>query len=252
MFESTAYCDSFAGRRVWSTCLGFTGQVFLIAGAALIPLLSPDALERPQRLITALLPSMPVGRQEAPKVTPSHATAAVHTAAKPWQITEPTRIPPKALVIEDAPPAFSDSPVGALPGNATRGGAGLAESMLHDLVQVLPVVPAPVKPVTAAAAAPAVIPQVRVGGKVKIARAISQPAPRYPELAKIGHVSGVVELLAVIGIDGRIRELKITTGNPLLAGAALQAVRTWIYEPTMLNGEPVEVIAPITVTFRLN
>lgn len=68
----------------------------------------------------------------------------------------------------------------------------------------------------------------------------------------MARVSGVVELEAVVGIDGRIRELRVKSGSPLLAPAAVEAVRQWIYEPTTLNGEPVEIIAPITVTFRLN
>ena len=65
-------------------------------------------------------------------------------------------------------------------------------------------------------------------------------------------VSGVVELMGIIATDGRIRELKLLSGNPLLAPAALEAVRQWVYEPTLLNGEPVELIATISVIFRLN
>jgi periplasmic protein TonB len=49
-----------------------------------------------------------------------------------------------------------------------------------------------------------------------------------------------------------VRELKLISGSPLLAPAALEAVRQWLYRPTYLNGDPVEVTAPITVTFRLN
>jgi protein TonB len=65
-------------------------------------------------------------------------------------------------------------------------------------------------------------------------------------------VSGTVELVGVIATGGRIRELKLLSGNPLLAPAALEAVRQWVYEPTLLNGEPVELIATISVIFRLN
>ena len=76
--------------------------------------------------------------------------------------------------------------------------------------------------------------------------------PQYPEMARKMRVAGVVELEGVIGTDGRLRELRVVNGHPLLARAALEAVRQWIYAPTTLNGDPVEVIAPITVTFRLN
>jgi protein TonB len=76
--------------------------------------------------------------------------------------------------------------------------------------------------------------------------------PLYPPLARQTRVSGVVELVGIIATDGRIRELKLLSGSPLLARAALEAVRQWIYEPTLLNGEPVELVATISVIFRLN
>ena len=76
--------------------------------------------------------------------------------------------------------------------------------------------------------------------------------PLYPPLALRMRVSGVVELVGIIATAGRIRELKPRSGNPLLAPAALDADRRWVYEPTLLNGEPVELIATISVIFRLN
>jgi protein TonB len=71
-------------------------------------------------------------------------------------------------------------------------------------------------------------------------------------LARNMRIQGTVELSSVIGVDGRLKELRVLSGHPLLAGAAIDAVKQWIYEPTYLNGDPVEVIAPITVTFKLN
>jgi protein TonB len=61
-----------------------------------------------------------------------------------------------------------------------------------------------------------------------------------------------VELLGVLGVDGRIHELKVVRGHPLLVKAAIEAVRQWVYEPTLLNGQAVEVSAPILVNFILN
>jgi protein TonB len=81
---------------------------------------------------------------------------------------------------------------------------------------------------------------------------IHRVEPLYPELARRAHIGGVVSLEGVIGTDGRIRELKVLSGHPLLTKAALDAVSQWRYRPTTLNGDPVEVIAPIIVTFRLN
>ena len=65
-------------------------------------------------------------------------------------------------------------------------------------------------------------------------------------------IAGVVELAGVIGAEGRIRELQVTSGHPLLVQAALDAVRQWVYRPTLLSGRPVEVITTIRVVFRLN
>ena len=64
------------------------------------------------------------------------------------------------------------------------------------------------------------------------------------------HARGAVRLKAVIGIDGHIRELYVLSGHPLLIPAALHAVKQWIFAPTLLNGEPVEIESCIEVTFH--
>lgn len=76
--------------------------------------------------------------------------------------------------------------------------------------------------------------------------------PVYPPIAKTAHIEGTVELSAVIGTDGRVRDLSVVSGHPLLRNAAIDAVRQWIYKPPVLNGESVEIVAPIAVIFRLN
>jgi protein TonB len=83
------------------------------------------------------------------------------------------------------------------------------------------------------------------------ARIVYQPKPEYPELARMTRTEGAVEFEAVIGKDGTIEQLKVLKGHPLLVKAALEAVRQWRYQPTLLNGEPVEVITEITVNFKL-
>ena len=85
-----------------------------------------------------------------------------------------------------------------------------------------------------------------------MARPIHRVEPIYPSIARQARVAGVVELQGVIGTDGRIHELKVLSGHPLLVKAAVDAVSQWIYAPTILNGQPVEVAAPITVNFKLN
>jgi protein TonB len=93
--------------------------------------------------------------------------------------------------------------------------------------------------------------RIRVGGQVQQAKAIYQPKPVYPALAKSARVQGVVRLQAIIAKDGTIQELQVISGPQLLVPAALDAVRQWRYQPTLLNGEPVEVITTIDVVFTL-
>ena len=84
------------------------------------------------------------------------------------------------------------------------------------------------------------------------ARQVRQPRPVYPPLAKQARIQGVVKLSAVISKDGTIMELAVISGHPLLAPAALEAVKQWVYQPTLLNGEPVEVATQIDVNFTLS
>lgn len=85
-----------------------------------------------------------------------------------------------------------------------------------------------------------------------MAKLVRKVIPEYPPLAKSARISGLVRLIGTIGKDGAIRNLQLVSGHPMLARAALEAVRQWVYKPTLLNGMPVEVIAPIEVNFTLS
>ena len=85
-----------------------------------------------------------------------------------------------------------------------------------------------------------------------MAKLVRKVMPVYPPMAKMAHVSGTVHLLGIIAKDGTIRNLQIIDGNPLLVGAAVDAVSKWVYRPTLLSGEPVEVICPIDVNFTIS
>ena len=91
-----------------------------------------------------------------------------------------------------------------------------------------------------------------VGGDVQAAKLVKKIVPQYPPLARAARVSGTVHLLGIISKDGTIEQLQVVSGNPLLIEAAVNAVRQWIYRPTLLNGVAVEVIAPIDVIFTLS
>jgi len=94
--------------------------------------------------------------------------------------------------------------------------------------------------------------RIKIGGSVQQAKLVRQPHPVYPPLAKQARISGVVKLSAIISKDGTIQKLEVISGHPLLAPAALEAVKQWVYQPTLLNGEPVEVITQIDVNFTLS
>ena len=76
--------------------------------------------------------------------------------------------------------------------------------------------------------------------------------PLYPALAKQARIQGTVRLQAVIAKNGSVEELQVISGHPLLVQAALDAVKQWRYRPTLLNGEPVEVVTTIDVVFTLS
>ncbi len=93
---------------------------------------------------------------------------------------------------------------------------------------------------------------VRVGPNVAAANLISSVAPVYPPLAQRARVQGTVRLNVTIGQDGHIQNLTLVSGHPLLVNAAQEAVRQYTYKPTLLNGNPVQVITTVDVNFNLN
>jgi protein TonB len=106
------------------------------------------------------------------------------------------------------------------------------------------------EPVPVAPVAPTAVQRVRQS-QIQPAMILSQPQPPYPPIARSVGIQGDVVLHAIIDREGGIVELQVVSGHPLLVRAALDAVRTWRYRPTLLNGEPVEVETMITVSFRL-
>jgi protein TonB len=80
---------------------------------------------------------------------------------------------------------------------------------------------------------------------------VKKVQPQYPRNALSMHVEGAVELIATISTSGNISKVKILSGEKLLTGAAVDAVKQWKYRPYLLNGEPVEIQTQITVNFKL-
>lgn len=93
--------------------------------------------------------------------------------------------------------------------------------------------------------------QIRVGGNKQQLKLVSQARPAYPPEAKQERIQGVVQLEVTIARDGKVKNVDVTSGHSLLVPAAVEAVRQWVYETTLLNGEPVEVITQVDINFTL-
>jgi protein TonB len=233
--------------------MGFTGQALLVACALVAPMISPQVLPR----VTWIATLAPPGPPPAPEETAAPRSQRV----VPSQILRttlllPRSIPPKALILEDPEPAMLGSAVGVAGGIAggREGGipGGLMNSLIDEASRIVPVVrpPEAIKPqAPKTASAPAAPLRITV---LKMATPVHKVEPVYPVLARQARVSGTVELLGVLGTDGRIHEIKVLRGHPLLIKAAIDAVLQWVFEPTVLNGQAVEVSAPVTVNFILN
>ncbi len=137
------------------------------------------------------------------------------------------------------------------PREAPVQGTALAGGIIGGIIGSVPTAapPAPPAPSAARYQTPQ---QIRVGGNVMQANLIRRVEPLYPDLARQARIQGVVRFTATIGKDGRILNLMMISGHPLLIESARQAVSQWEYKPVLLNGEPVEVLTTIDVSFTLS
>jgi TonB family protein len=94
---------------------------------------------------------------------------------------------------------------------------------------------------------------IRVGGYLEAGNLMYHPSPAYPSEARNKGVVGVVVLSGIIAKDGQLKSLKvISSSNPLLETSVLETIQSWIYKPTLLNKQPVDVMTTITLNFTLN
>jgi TonB family protein len=94
--------------------------------------------------------------------------------------------------------------------------------------------------------------RVTVSGNVMQQKLTYRVDPIYPEEARRKRIEGTVKLTVVIATDGSIQQIRVDAGDSLLAKAAVNAVRQWKYERTLLNGQPVEVMTAVNVEFHLS
>ena len=127
----------------------------------------------------------------------------------------------------------------AAPGNLGSIMSGAASS------PSAPARPAPARPADTSASAA----NANSGGQIVPAEPTYKKAPEYPKVARQIGASGVVQIEALIGTDGRVRNVKVLSGNPMLQKAAIDAVMEWKYKPALLNGKPVESPVQIKLNF---
>jgi periplasmic protein TonB len=240
--------DQERNRRRFATVLSFTFQCLLIGVLLIVPLMFTEALPK-QQLLTFLVAPLP------PPPPPPPAAEAVAKVVREiqsdlltsGQLRTPSRIPEKVQMIreEEAPPPLPamGGVVGGVPGGIPGGQLGGVIGGIVSQTSSLAAVP------KLALAQPK---RVRISQGVTKGLLIQKIEPKYPSLALQAHIWGQVVLRAIIGKDGDIKELVLVSGHPLLAPAAIEAVRQWHYRAYLLNGEPVEVETIVTVNFQIS
>jgi len=244
MFEYTLATDR-RNQSKWTMVGSLSGQCLAFGVALLIPLIYTQGLPPVQwaRILMPPAPAPPAPERPVEReIVRTNPTIHVFTA--------PRAIPRQIAVVVDQP---------AIPLPVNSGEIGVAGSFGSETGPAKIPIDLPAAPVAAFPAAsdkPKPVERtsepLHVSGGVQAAKILRRVVPIYPELARRARISGTVHLIGVIGRDGTIQNLRAASGHPLLVNAAIEAVRQWLYQPTLLSGEPVEVIAPIEVNFSLN
>jgi protein TonB len=251
MFEQTFVEGANATRKASSVFVSFLIQVALVIVMVLIPLIYTETL--PKTHLTSFLVAPPPPPPPPPPPAAAAPVKVVKVAPRQFdagRLMAPKQIPKEIAMIkeEEMPPAAAAGVVGGVPGGVPGGAAG---GVIGGIIGSVPTA-APPPPPPVQAPKPVTPKQIRVGGNVQSAKLVNQPKPSYPPLARQARIQGVVKFNAVIGRDGSIQNLTLVSGHPLLVPSATDAVRQWRYQPTLLNGEPVEVVTQIDVNFTLS
>jgi periplasmic protein TonB len=236
MFEDSLVESSgrLSARRPWATATSFAAQSVVIASLLMLSLVYTESLPT-RRWITTLEvppppPSAPVVRSA---VSPAPSSASASNV-----LTVPREIPPNIAQIRDESPTNPAPPgtMGVVLNSVPDDSFGTITKLLRNAP--------PASPKLAAS-------KVRVSSGVAQGLLIRQVNPQYPSPARLARIEGKVVLQALIGKDGTVQNLHVVSGHPMLTGAAMDAVKQWLYKPYYLNGEPVEVETMINVNFTL-
>jgi len=230
-------------NKPWTVFLSMLFQLAFLGILILIPLIYTEAL--PKTMMATMLTAPP---PPPPPPPPPAVAQIVHVKPQAHlmdagKLVQPKAIPKEVKIIkEDAEPDMASvGMTGGVPGGVAGGSMG---GVLGGVIGGMGGAPPPPKPHQTG--------PLRVGGNVIAAKIVNRVQPIYPPLARQTRISGTVRLHAIIGKDGTIQSLEVMNGHPLLQQAALDAVRQWRYQPTLLNGEPVDVDTTIDVIFSLN
>jgi protein TonB len=263
MFDQLIVSSAVVARTRVSRVLPMVTLLHATALAVLIsiPLLFPKAL--PNDLGRLLCP-MAVPRYTPPPPAPpvrnpDPVQAAAHPPAPPPNL-DPNQmyVPPKNDM--DVPPPDAGPWQNAFAWNGLEGAPGSGPAVFTGssigmpfgsgvagtpaTVPVAPVVPPP----------PPKPPRKveRVAAEVLLSRLVQRIEPAYPVVARTAGVQGTVVLQITVDTAGRVAAVRVVSGSPLLAQAAVDAVYRWVYTPTLVGGEPVSIIGTVVVKFTLN
>ena len=227
-------------RNPWAAIGSVACLSLLLMSAIVIPLLHTDPLPKREMLTMLYLQPPPAAGGNPTKF---QAPQPVSTYTTPTS----TGIPAPLHKTQEAPPppvATTGGVVVGIPGGVVGGipGGGFSET-LGSARSV---------PIVAKTPEPMPIKRIRVASRVAEANLIHDVTPQYPPEAGRARIEGSVVLLAVIGTDGSVKDVRLESGLPILAQAAMDAVKQWRYRPYMIDGEPVEVDSRITINFTLS
>lgn len=229
-------------RKPWTILVSTFIQCLLVIVMILVPLIYTEALPK-QQLLTFLVAPPPPPPPPPPPAPAVKVTRVVRQMVA-GKLTAPKQIPRSIQMLkeEELTPEAGGGVVGGVPGGVPGGTPG---GVIGGIIGGISSAVAPPPKVEAPK-------RIRVGGQVQAAKVVDQVRPIYPPLAKQARIQGVVRLEAIISRQGLIENLRVVSGHPLLIQSALDAVRQWRYQPTLLNGEPVEVVTTIDVVFTLS
>ena len=228
-------------KRGWTSIVSFAIQFMIIGVMVLIPLIFTEALPKSVQLGFLVAPPPPPP-PPPPAAAPVKIVKVIQTDIINGQLRTPTKIPQKVQMIkeDEAPPPVmaTTGVVGGVPGGVPGGSmGGVMGSILATTNMPAPKIATPQR--------------VRVSSGVQSGLLIRKVPPAYPPLARQARIQGTVILQAQISKDGNIENLQLISGHPMLAPAAIEAVKQWKYKPYLLNGEPVEVETQVQVNFTL-